>query len=143
MAMKTLQDTQLEQELQELHLVSSNWISDIRFIQDEIKIFKQLIHKTLSRANDDQLIRVRELNSTRANLEEKISKIQIEIQDHLRKIEPLIRDSDRPIEISLIEEHTQLGNNVADQFRSFSTTKQELFSFVGKVTQSSMATVVN
>ncbi|HEY1023801.1 MAG TPA: hypothetical protein VGE26_01450, partial [Sphingobacteriaceae bacterium] len=96
--MKTPQDTQLEQELQELHMVSSGWISDIRFIQDEIKDFKQLIHKTLPRVNDDQVIRVRQLDSTRVRLEEKINKIQGEILDHLKKIEPLIQNSKQAIE---------------------------------------------
>ena len=133
--MKTLiADSELEDELQELYILSTHWISDINFIEDETRFLKNVIDKYLAPIlKDDQLAKAKDFNKTLVQLETGIPMLKIKISDFLHFINPMINESNKEIGVNLLEKFTSLETEMKSLFESVKKIKKSLFSFTEEI----------
>jgi hypothetical protein len=133
----TIQDQELEDELQELYLLSDHWISDIHFIEDEARFFKNVVEKYLvPTLKNEQLYAVKYFNKDLVQLEEDMRNLKTKILGFLRFIEPMLTESKKEIGLDLLERFTFLETQMKALFESVKRVKKSLFSF----TEASMKT---
>ncbi|WP_448697563.1 hypothetical protein ACFGVR_12745 [Mucilaginibacter sp. AW1-3] len=107
----TIEDNQLNTELQELYLVSKQWISDLTFFESEFNFLKKRFEETLN-ANDNmgELERI-------AAIQTKHKDFEFRIQNYLHRLEPFITEAKQPLNINLIETYAQIESEL-NQFAS-------------------------
>ena len=133
--MKTIiADVALEDELQELYILSNHWISDINFIEDETRFLKNVVDKYLAPIlKDDQLAKANDFNKNLLQLEANIPALKTEISDFLKFIKPMINESNQEIGINLLEKFTTLEAEMKTLFESVKQIKKSLFSFTEEI----------
>jgi len=133
--MKTLiQDSELEDELQELYILSNHWISDIHFEEDEIRFLKKMINNYLAPGlNGGQLNEIADFNKTLTRHDENIANLKNKIAGLLKFIGGLINDSNAEIRIELVEKFAALEAEMKTLFESVKQVKKLLFSFTEDV----------
>ena len=132
----TIHDTALDAELQELYILSNHWISDIHFIEDEIRFFKNLTHKHPDATlRDEQLRQIADFDSSLSQFGAGIPDLKIRIVNFLIFIDPLINDSNKEIGFNLIERFITLENEVKTLFDGVKQVKKLLLSFTEEVTK--------
>ena len=132
--METIENRQLESELQELYLENKEWLSDALFIEDEIRFFQNLFDKVISLAILED--RVSELHPINKSLEElmktgQVIKSQIIKNQHL--LESLIKDPEKKIGMNLIEEKVQIAKDIKMLFTKEKTVKKALYALAEEV----------
>jgi len=129
-------DTQLEYELQELYISAKYWLSEIAFVNDEIRFFKDLVDQYfMPRAKNDDEARVKAFRKMISVKEIETAVIKNRVIDYLKFLEPFINDPDKVIEMSFIEKHATLENDIRDLLESFKQFKKNLFSLAEKSMQ--------
>jgi hypothetical protein len=133
--MKTIiQDGELEFELQELYILSKHWISDIRFIEDELRFLKHVVEKYLTpNLKNEQLFEIDDFNEVFVQMEENVPVLKTAVSDLLDFIAPLIREPDTMIGLNLLEKFTTLDTNMKTLLESIKQVKKLLFSFTEEV----------
>jgi hypothetical protein len=129
--MKTIiQDGELEFELQELYILSKHWISDIHFIEDELRFLKHVVEKHLApNLKNEQLFEVDDFNKVFVQTEGNIPALKTEVSDFLNFIAPMVKQPDRMIGLNLLEKFTALDAEMKTLFESLKQVKKLLFSF--------------
>lgn len=126
----TTKDSELDSELQELYIVSNHWLSDIRFEEDEIKVFKHVINKYLTTKKgmivSDQ---VKSFNETIAQQEAVTSSIKNKILELLKYLGPFVTGKGDKIDLDLLEKFGALETEVKALLESVKKLKNSLFSF--------------
>jgi len=133
--MKTaLPDLELEFELQELYILSKQWIQDISFFEDEVRFFKTLFDKFPEPVSVDQPNSAcPEFKRKIIELEENIVSLKIRIQDYIKSLEPFINDQQKLIDLDLIEKFNEMGTEIKTLFQSIKQTKAELFTYAERL----------
>jgi hypothetical protein len=133
--MKTIiQDGELEFELQELYILSKHWISDIHFIEDELRFLKHVVEKHLApNLENEQLFEVDDFNEVFVQTEGNIPALKTEVSDFLKFIAPLIKKPDTMIGLNLLEKFTALDTEMKTLFESLKQVKKLLFSLTEDV----------
>jgi hypothetical protein len=127
---KIVKDPQLDDELQELYIVSKHWISDISFVEDEIRFLKNILNKYLAPfMNNDQILKVKNFNKTLVHQESIIPDLKNKILGFLKFVEPLINESKKEIGVNLIEKFILLQMELNTLSESVKEFKNLLFSF--------------
>lgn len=128
--MKTIvQDTELEFELQELYILSKHWISDIHFIEDELRFLKHVVETRLvPNLKNEQLFETADFNKAFAQIEGNIPALKTEISDFLKFVDPLINKPGTTIGLNLLEKFTTLDTEIKTLFESVKQVKKLLFS---------------
>ena len=131
-------DPELECELQELYMLSNHWISDIQFVEHEIRFLKNILHKYLVPAlKNDQLIEMETFNKTLTRLNADIPVLKNKILDLLKFIGPyLIDETNTEINLSLLEKFTALETEIKALFENVKQVKRLLFSFIEEIMKS-------
>jgi hypothetical protein len=101
-----IEDNQLNTELQELYLVSKQWISDLSFLEEEFKFLKKRFKETLNAADN-----LGELDKITA-IESKHKDFEFRVQNYLRRLEPLITEKQLPLNIDLVETYAQIESEL-------------------------------
>jgi hypothetical protein len=101
-----IEDNQLNTELQELYLVSKQWISDLSFLEEEFKFLKKRFKETLKAADN-----LGELDKITA-IESKHKDFEFRVQNYLRRLEPLITEKQLPLNIDLVETYAQIESEL-------------------------------
>jgi hypothetical protein len=101
-----IEDNQLNTELQELYLVSKQWISDLSFLEEEFKLLKKRFKETLNAADN-----LGELDKITA-IESKHKDFEFRVQNYLRRLEPLITEKQLPLNIDLVETYAQIESEL-------------------------------
>ena len=142
--MKTImQDTALDAELQELYILSNHWISDIHFIEDEIRFFKNMIDKyPVVTLTEEQLCQIADFDKSLSQFEGGMPDLKIRILNFLIFIDPLINASNKEIGFNLIEKFITLENEVKTLFDRVKQLKKLLLSFIEEVTKTAKARIV-
>ena len=140
--MKTIiQDGELEFELQELYILSKHWISDIHFIEDELRFLKHVVETRLvPNLKNEQLFEAEDFNKSFVQIEENIPALKTEISDFLKFVDPLINESNNTIGLNLLEKFTALDSEMKTLFESVIQVKKLLFSFTEDVMKAEKAT---
>lgn len=124
--MKTIDDLQLENELQELYLVTKYWLSGLEFCKGKLNFFRKLssgyICNIKGKISNLQLL----LQRTEM-LERKIKEASVHVTAYLKFLEPIILDSTQNISILLLNKHLDLENEINILFEDFQYVKQEIF----------------
>jgi hypothetical protein len=141
--MKTIiQDGELEFELQELYILSKHWISDIHFIEDELRFLKHVVEKHLAPSlKTEQLFEADDFNAVFAQTERNIPAVKTGVSDFLNFISPLVKEPDTVIGLNLLEKFTALDTEMKTLFESLKQVKKLLFSFTEEVIKTEKCTV--
>jgi len=133
--MKTIiQDSELEDELQELYILSNHWMSDIHFEEDEIRFLKKIINNYLVPGlKSGQLNEIADFNKTLTRQDENIANLKNKIAGLLKFIGGLVNDSNAEIRIDLVEKFAALEAEMKTLFESVKQVKKSLFSFTEEV----------
>lgn len=127
-------NTELEYELQDLYVSSKHWLSDVSFIADETRFFKQLIDKYfIPSAKNANAVEVRAFRKTISEKEVETVMLKNKIIAYLKFIASFVNDLKQAIGFDLIERHSQLENEIKDLFLSIKLFKKDLFSVAEKL----------
>ncbi|HEY0244065.1 MAG TPA: hypothetical protein VGC01_00755 [Mucilaginibacter sp.] len=125
-----IDNTQLDCELQELYMESSHWISDINFVEDEIKFLKKVLNGYLIYADNLQLNEADNFIKVLDLQEKEALGIKTKIHDFLKFIEPLVTNTRDKIGIDLIEKFISLQTEMASLTEYVKLNKNLVFSFI-------------
>ncbi|HCN83465.1 MAG TPA: hypothetical protein DIT07_07550 [Sphingobacteriaceae bacterium] len=129
----TIENEQLDAELQEYYLSGKHWISDLEFLKEELNFLKKLFERTFPPLiKKDDFERIADILIRAAQIDKAQGELKNAIQDHLHKLEHLINRSDQIFEISLIETHTQLEQKIKKVLQDLKSAKKIIFD-VAKV----------
>ena len=132
--METIENRQLASELQELYLENKEWLSDVLFIEDEIRFFQKLFDKVISLAiQEDRVPELHPVNKSLAELMETGRVIEEQIHKNQHLLESLIKDSEKRIGMNLIEENVQIVKDVKMLFTKEKMVKKALYVLAEKV----------
>jgi hypothetical protein len=132
--MKTLlEDTDLEYEIQELYILSKHWMSDINFIEDEIRILKDILNKYLIDMGNLQIKEARNFDRILVKQDAIILDFKVRILELLKFIEPFVNGAKEDIGINLIEKFTKLEAQINSLSAYVKLLKKLLFSFTEDV----------
>jgi len=127
-------DTQFEYELQELYISSKHWQSDISFVADEVRFFKNVIGKYFKADNpQSQGAQMHHCKMMIVRLQEEIITLKIKVIAYLNFLGPYIGNPEKKIDINLIEKHSVLENEIKALFESVKLLKVDLFSLTENV----------
>jgi hypothetical protein len=106
------EESELDTELQELYLVSKQWIADLEFLDSELDFLKNLTghqHPDAVRAEEfDQI----------SGIAETYILLKNDINDYLHRLEPLITHADANFGMRLVEEYSQLQRRLKEILKS-------------------------
>ncbi len=129
-----MNDLELESELQELYLVSKHWISDMEFLEDEIRFLKSLVSRYWRFIlQSDDLIEVQELNIMLMLFEENIPGIKSRIREYLRFIEQLVINKDKAQGLNVRESFNPLRLEIIRMSGSIRSLKSSYFILTEKL----------
>jgi hypothetical protein len=133
--MKTItENSELDVELQELYILSNHWLSDIQFVEDEMKFLKHVINKYLVTHTGNRVSEeIRIFNETLEQQESIALCLKNKIFDLLKFIGPLVNGTGGEIGVDLIERFTELETEVKAMFKSVKQLKKSLFVFTEEV----------
>jgi hypothetical protein len=134
------EDPQLEEELQELYILSKHWISDIHFEEVEIKFLKNILNKYLvSETTHEQLDEIRGFNESLTLQDASIDAMKEKISELLRFLGSIIIGSDPQIRLDLVEKFAVLETEMKALFVSVKQLKKSLFSFTEEIMKTECA----
>lgn len=132
--MKTIViDPQLEYELQELYILSKHWASDITFVEDEVRILKDILNKYLTKMANLQLKEAKNFEKILGQQDEITLDIKSKISQFLTFMEPLVSGAKEEIRVNLIEKFTELQTQITSLSEYIKVLKKSLFSFTEEV----------
>lgn len=124
----TIENNELNAELQELYLKSKHWISDLGFLESELEFLKKLFGRTSSPLiKNDDFEKITEILIKTAKIEKAQLDLKSDIVNYLHKLEPLIIESKQNFDISLIETHAQLELDLSEILLAFKSVKTMVF----------------
>jgi hypothetical protein len=129
--MKTIEnDPLLDDELQELYILSKHRSSDIRFAEDEIRFLKNTLHTYALPQGISELVSKKEaFNKRLAEQDSNIYHLKIELVELLKFISPFINGSNKEIGINLLEKFIKLETEIKSVAGSVKQIKNSLFLF--------------
>lgn len=126
-------DTQLEYELQELYILSKHWSSDISFVEDELRILKDILNKYLIKMGNLQVKEAKNFEKILGQQDAAILDIKSKISKFLTFMEPLVTGTKMEIGVNLIEKFTGLQTQITSLSEYVKVLKKSLFSFTEEV----------
>lgn len=129
----TVIDSQLEYELQELYILSKHWASDINFVEDEVRILKDILSKYLIKMGNLQLQEAKNFEKILGQQEATILDTKSKISKFLTFMEPLVSGVKDEIRVNLIERFTELQAQINSLSEYVKVLKKSLFSFTEEV----------
>ncbi len=117
----TIENNELEAELQELVLIGKQWISELDFLQCELEVLNKLFKKAsfmISKVDFDK----------RNNLEKIHINLRNRIQEYLQILEALVINPKHKIDISLVDSYTQLARELEQVLQRLLNFKNKIFN---------------
>lgn len=129
MQTQTLQEELLlESELQDLYKQSRHWLSDIQFVEDEIRFFKDISNTYLVPYIDRELLdKVKNFTKAVFGQESNIMDLKRSIPEFLKFVAPYATDTEKKMGIVLLETFNDLQSRVTDLLNSVREEKKQLF----------------
>lgn len=125
-----VEDNSLDCELQELYIESSHWMSDISFVEDEIRFLKKALTRYMVYTENLQLHEASSFTKILALQDLHISEVKIKIAEFLKFIEPLILHSKKEIGLELLEKYASLEMEIRSLSEYVKLVKNLVFSFI-------------
>lgn len=117
----TIENNELEAELQELVLIGKQWISELDFLQCELEVLNKLFKKAsfmICKVDFDK----------RNNLEKIHINLRNRIQEYLQILEALVINPKHKIDISLVDSYTQLARELEQVLQRLLNFKNKIFN---------------
>jgi|SRR6185503_7232834 len=115
------EESELDTELQELYLVSKQWIADLDFLDSELDF---LIKLTGQQQSDT--IRIEEFASI-GDVAQTYGALKTDITDYLHRLQPLITHASEDFGLDLVEEYSQLQRRLKDVLRACQHIRTTVF----------------
>ncbi|RZK79064.1 MAG: hypothetical protein EOO85_04625 [Pedobacter sp.] len=126
--MKALIDSTLSAELQELYLENKEWLSNVLYLQDELRFFRNLYSQILANGVDrEHLAQLAMVSSSMNYIELRRKQLKKELDARKFQISQLLTDSNIEIKVEFIEEDTALILEIKSIMLAEATLKSELF----------------
>ncbi|EHQ29998.1 hypothetical protein [Mucilaginibacter paludis] len=116
-----IEDRELNTELQELYLISKQWITDLDFLEGEIDFLKKLTAKLLVKTT-----RARELEKL-LDIETAYTGLKKDMLNYLHHLEPLIMQTQQGFNLYLIENYASLKLRLDDALVNCHLVKNSIF----------------
>ena len=127
-------DPELDDELQELYILSNHWMSDIHFEEDEIKFLKKVTNNyRVSDLEIGQLNKIADFNKILTEYDETIANLKRKINGLVSFIGVLVNDLNSEIRLELIEKFADVQAEMKTLFDSVKQVKKLLFAFTEEV----------
>ncbi|TCD01520.1 hypothetical protein [Pedobacter psychroterrae] len=127
--METLINSTLSDELQELYLENKEWLSDILFLEDEMRFFKNLFDQVLSGKIERENLQQLEMISASLNvILERRKQLKNVLECRKSQLEQLLGGNAVKIEIELIEEDAAIIAEIKSLMAAEKLLKDELFT---------------
>ncbi|WP_316815738.1 hypothetical protein [Pedobacter nyackensis] len=118
----TIEDNELNAELQELYLTGKQWLSDLDFFENELIFLKKLSQSNVKLPDEDNFSeRLRTLTDHFRNL-------KTDIQQFIQTLGILTVATQKKIELSFLEDHIQLKLKIEQLLKTFRTERKAIFS---------------
>lgn len=117
---------------EEMHYSSLQWLSEMKFVQDEHHFFEDMLKEyTLPIIESNLFTKVKELIEKLSASKEKADKLQVRISKHNNKLDIMTDGVDQPEEEKEYKvEHRQLLKEVNSFSREYNALKKEIFESV-------------
>lgn len=122
-----LEDQELEAEVQELYLKSKQWILDLEFLREEIKIVEVILTKHFKIHSLEEIKPVLE---TASRLQSYCVTLKYRIKFFLQNLKELILDTKKPFALQIIEAHSLFAIEIRDIFVAYHNFKDLGMSIV-------------
>ena len=115
------EEGELDTELQELYLVSKQWIADLEFLDSELDFLKKLTgHQRPGAVRAGEFARI-------SGIAENYAALKTDITDYLHRLEPLITHTADDFGMRLVEEYSQLQRRLKDVLRNCHEIRNTVF----------------
>lgn len=131
----TIENNELETELQELFLIGKQWNANLSFIECDLNMLDKLFKKASFILVKSDFDRLSGLNRICADLKKRI-------HDYFQQLEPLIADPRQTIDFSLIDQYTKLEGEIEQALIRLQTFKNKIFQTNKHQLKRPMATTV-
>lgn len=123
-----------EKSKEELHSDSKNWISEIKFINDEIKFLENLLScRYIDCVQLGFEKKVKEISKSVSSVKKNSKILLNSIKDHEIILDGLIRTSSVTSNKNYLHTHQMYEKEMFDFLESYKTTKKEIFILIKKV----------
>jgi hypothetical protein len=124
-----INDPQLSSEMQELYILSKNYLSILEFYNDELRIFNNLIASTMQRPEvGGKVLKRQEILDKLLQLDKNCEDTKEKINNHLKSLEMMVVHSPKYISFQLVEQHLSIKNEMDGLLQSFKILKECLFT---------------
>ncbi len=129
--MKTIKDTDLNAELQELYLVGKQWLNDLDFLTVELAFIKKRVGEAfqpLLKRNED--IKMAKLLSTTINIDDAHLLLIADIKQFLLDIECQLEREEGEFDLRLMVRYEQLIEELAGLMQAYKLVKSKMFEIL-------------
>jgi hypothetical protein len=103
-----IEENALNTELQELYLVSKQWLSELTFLENELNFFRKRVTNTDNHsACQNYLDKITNIEKTHCDL-------KTHILHYLHRLEQFISKSKQPFDINLIENYARIKTELEE-----------------------------
>ncbi|PYF70592.1 hypothetical protein [Pedobacter nutrimenti] len=120
----TIEDNELDAELQELYLTGKQWSAELEFLSTELIFLGKLIQKTSAPLNKNIFVE-KLLNLTR-----QCQELKDNMQNLVHAIGVITVASEKKIELTLLENHIELKSKIQALTHSIQIEKKAVFALV-------------
>ena len=141
MELRTRPDNYLQSTaVQELHVLTSHWQSDMAFFADELRFIDVLFDKYFNALIDPENIgKTKAIGSRLSTLKTDRERLSSRISEHLHNIKELMTSTPaRDAEI-LREEHIGLEDDLSEFIKIFRVVKREIFELTERIARTEKA----
>ena len=129
--METPVNTALSAELQELYLENKEWLSDIVFLEDEMRFFQKLFSQVLTGlVRREHLPQIAMISSSMNVILERRRQLKVILQSRKHSLEELLKGNVLRIGLDLIEEDAAIICEIKSLMASEKVLKDGLFKLV-------------
>lgn len=132
--METIAQRELAAELQELYLENKECLSEILFLEDEIRFFKKLFEKIITLSiQENKIGELHPVNKSLTALSEKRQVLKPLIIKHQHNLEALIKDESKTAGINLVNDNAQISKTIKALFTEEKIVRKNLYALAEKV----------
>jgi len=129
--MKMPLDTQLSYELQELYLENKEWLSDILFLEDEMRFFQNLFDNVLStRVKRKNIQQVEVISASLGEILQRRKQLKAVLISRKENFEKLLKGKAERFGLEFIEHDAAIINEIKSLLATDKLVKNELFSLI-------------
>nr|WP_294895385.1 hypothetical protein [uncultured Pedobacter sp.] len=126
--METIEQKYLAAELHELYLQNNEWLSDLAFLEDEMRFFKKLFNKVITLAiHESSIEKLYPVNNGLAQLSEKRKQLKEMVVKHKNLLTSLIKDQSKTMGMELLNNNAHIAEEIKSLFAEDQQVRKNLY----------------